>query len=120
MLGLFKVIEFLDPKRVKARSIANEGVEGIFYLPPLNRQATSAIQTATRFYGIMDEVSGQGALLVAIDDDFDGKFDYDLKANDFKTYTLSLGSHAHSAGEALISPAGYVTGTTGGSIPETV
>lgn len=115
MVGVFIVDKFSDSIRVEAHSKADDRIRGTFYLPPLNRQETSGIQSGTSFFGIVDEVTGMGALLVALEDDFSGEFSYKLKAKDFTDGTLSLGSHAHGAG-TIANSAGTCAGATGNSI----
>lgn len=127
MIGIFKIENILGPKTAKASAVMNDGISGIFYLPPLNRQNTSDIKANSRFIGVLDEVTGYGALCVAIDDDFEGRFDYDLTINgnvkasaDVKAGTISLNSHIHSitglevsAGEPPV-PIGTGAGVTDG------
>ncbi len=112
MIGIFWVEEIIGEKKVKASALMNDGIKGIFYLPPLNRTNTSNIKVNTRFIGVLDEVTGYGALCVAIDDDFEGRFDYDLKINgnvkaseDVTAGAISLKSHIHSI-EGLVVSAG--------------
>lgn len=81
MITIFFVDKIIDEKRVYASAMMNDAVKGLFYLPPLNRTNTSNIKVNTRFLGTLDEVTGYGALLVALDDDFDGRFDYKLTVN---------------------------------------
>lgn len=102
MITIFYVEKIIDAKRIYARAMLNEAIRGLFYLPPLNRTNTSNIKANSRFLGIFDEVTGYGALLVAIDDDFEGRFDYDLTVNadvkatgDVKAGTISLKTHYH-------------------------
>lgn len=115
MIGEFVVESFLSQKQVLAKATVNGNIKGHFYLPPLNRQDSSKIKAGTKFFGVLDDVMGVGALLVAIDDDFEGEFTYSIKAYDFKAGSLSLNNHIHDAGEeTLESPAGPVTGVTGG------
>ena len=103
MITIFFVDKIIDEKRVYASAMMNDAVKGLFYLPPLNRTNTSNIKVNTRFLGALDEVTGYGALLVALDDDFDGRFDYNLTVNadvkatgDVTSGTISLKSHIHS------------------------
>lgn len=130
MIGVFIVEKFLDKKRVKAKSKLAPDVHGVFYLPPLNRKDTSDIAVDDEFFGVMDDVSGLGALLCAIDHDFKGRFDYDLTVRasvqvtgdvksdgdvqatgdvratgDVKAGTVSLKTHVHSI-EGLVVSAG--------------
>ena len=78
MIGVFIVEKFLDKRRVKAKSKLAPDVHGVFFLPPLNRKDTSDMAVDDEFFGVLDDVSGLGALLCAIDHDFKGRFDYDL------------------------------------------
>ena len=137
MIGVFIVEKFLDKRRVKAKSKLAPDVHGVFYLPPLNRKDTSDIAVDDEFFGVMDDVSGLGALLCAIDHDFKGRFDYDLtvrssvkvtgdvKADgdvkatgDVQAGTISLKTHVHSIEGLVVSagtppvPIGTGTGTT--------
>ena len=121
MIGVFTVEKFLDKRRVKAKSKLAPDVHGVFFLPPLNRKDTSDIAVDDEFFGVMDDVSGLGALLCALDHDFQGRFDYDLtvRANikttgdvkadgnvqatgnvratgDVQAGTISLKTHVHS------------------------
>ena len=137
MIGVFTIEKFLDKRRVKAKSKLAPDVHGVFYLPPLNRKDTSDIAVDDEFFGVMDDVSGLGALLCAIDHDFKGRFDYDLtvrasvqvtgdvKADgdvkatgDVKAGTISLRTHVHSIEGLVVSagappvPIGTGTGTT--------
>lgn len=130
MIGVFTIEKFLDKRRIKAKSKLAPDVHGIFYLPPLNRKDTSDIAVDDEFFGVMDDVSGMGALLCAIDHDFQGRFDYDLtirasikttgdvKADgnvqatgnvratgDVQAGAISLKTHVHSI-EGLIVSAG--------------
>lgn len=130
MIGVFIVEKFLDKRRVKAKSKLAPDVHGVFYLPPLNRKDTSDIAVDDEFFGVMDDVSGLGALLCAIDHDFKGRFDYDLKVRasvqvtgdvktdgdvkakgnvqatgDVQAGTISLRTHVHSI-EGLVVSAG--------------
>lgn len=118
MIGVFIVEKFLDKRRVKAKSKLAPDVHGVFYLPPLNRKDTSDIAVDDEFFGVMDDVSGLGALLCAIDHDFKGRFDYDLTVRasvqvtgdvktdgDVQAGTVSLKTHVHSI-EGLVVSAG--------------
>lgn len=103
MIGYFIIDKFIEPNMVEAHSARDTGIWGEFYLPPLNRQDTSNITVGDRFFGVLDVVSGIGALLCAIDNDFAGRFDYKLTVNadivssgDVKAGTISLKSHIHS------------------------
>ena len=131
MIGVFTIEKFLDKRRVKAKSKLAPDVHGVFFLPPLNRKDTSDIAVDDEFFGVMDDVSGLGALLCAIDHDFKGRFDYDLtvrasvqvtgdvKADgdvkatgDVQAGTISLRTHVHSI-EGLIVSAGTPPVTIG-------
>ena len=137
MIGVFTIEKFLDKRRVKAKSKLAPDVHGVFFLPPLNRKATSDIAVDDEFFGVMDDVSGLGALLCAIDHDFKGRFDYDLTVRasvqvtgdvkaegnvqavgDVKAGTISLKTHVHSIEGLVVSagappvPIGTGTGTT--------
>ena len=125
MIGVFIVEKFLDGRRVKAKSKLAPDVHGVFYLPPLNRKDTSDIAVDDEFFGVMDDVSGLGALLCAIDHDFKGRFDYDLTVRasvqvtgdvkatgDVQAGTISLRTHVHSI-EGLIVSAGTPPVTIG-------
>lgn len=117
MIGEFIVESFLSIKQVLAKATVNGNIKGHFYLPPLNRRDSSKIKVGTKFFGVVDDVTGVGALLVAIDDDFEGEFTYSIRAYDFKSGSLSFNSHIHDAGaETLISPAGPCEGVTGGPL----
>lgn len=124
MIGVFILEKFLDKRRVKAKSKLAPDVHGVFYLPPLNRKDTSDIAVDDEFFGVMDDVSGLGALLCAIDHDFKGRFDYDLTVRasvqvtgdvktdgdvqatgDVQAGTVSLKTHVHSI-EGLVVSAG--------------
>lgn len=124
MIGVFTIEKFLDKRRVKAKSQLAPDVHGVFFLPPLNRKDTSDIAVDDEFFGIMDDVSGLGALLCAIDHDFKGRFDYDLTVRssvkvtgdvkaegnvqatgDVTAGTISLRTHVHPI-EGLIVSAG--------------
>lgn len=103
MITIFFVERIIDEKRIYASAVVNDAIKGMFYLPPLNRTNTSNIKPNTRFLGVLDEVTGYGALLVALDDDFEGRFDYKLTVNadvkatgDVTSGTISLKSHIHS------------------------
>lgn len=115
MIGEFIVESFLSAKQVLAKAVVNGNIKGHFYLPPLNRQDSSKIKVNSKFFGIVDDVTGIGALLVALDDDFEGEFTYSIKAYDFKAGSLSFNNHIHDAGEGTLeTAAGPVTGVTGG------
>ena len=124
MIGVFIIEKFLDKRRVKAKSKLAPDVHGVFFLPPLNRKDTSDIAVDDEFFGVMDDVSGLGALLCAIDHDFKGRFDYDLTVRasikttgdvktdgnvkatgDVQAGTISLKTHVHSI-EGLVVSAG--------------
>ena len=124
MIGVFILEKFLDKRRVKAKSKLAPDVHGVFYLPPLNRKDTSDIAVDDEFFGVMDDVSGLGALLCAIEHDFKGRFDYDLTVRasvqvtgdvktdgdvqatgDVQAGTVSLKTHVHSI-EGLVVSAG--------------
>lgn len=125
MIGVFIIEKFIDGKRVGAKSKLAPDVHGVFYLPPLNRQNTSDLTVNDEFFGVMDDVSGIGALLCALDHDFEGRFDYDLTVRagvkatgDVQAGTVSLKNHIHtitglevSAGEPPV-PIGTGAGTT--------
>lgn len=70
-----------DNKLVKAHAEINSYIVGTFYFPPLNRSETSTISQGTRFFGVLDDVSGFGACLVAVNDDFAHRFDYNVSVN---------------------------------------
>ena len=131
MIGVFIIEKFLDKRRVKAKSKLAPDVHGVFFLPPLNRKDTSDIAVDDEFFGVMDDVSGLGALLCAIDHDFKGRFDYNLTvrasikttgdvktdgdvkaAGDVQAGTISLKTHVHSI-EGLIVSAGEPPVTIG-------
>ena len=137
MIGVFTIEKFLDKRRVKAKSKLAPDVHGVFYLPPLNRKDTSDIAVDDEFFGVMDDVSGLGALLCAIDHDFKGRFDYDLTVRssvkvtgdvktdgdvkatgDVQAGTISLRTHVHSIEGLIVSageppaPIGTGAGTT--------
>lgn len=102
MIGKFKIIEFQNSLMVKACSCMNKKIEGLFYLPPLARQNTTNIDVDDIFFGVLDEVSGYGALIVAFDDaDFKGRFDYDLHLTESITVdkNLDVGENATVSGE---------------------
>ena len=128
MIGVFIIEKFLDKRRVKAKSKLAHDVHGVFFLPPLNRKDTSDIAVDDEFFGVMDDVSGLGALLCAIEHDFNGRFDYDLtirasikatgdvKADgnvqatgdvratgDVQAGTVSLKTHVHSINGLVVS-----------------
>ena len=124
MIGVFIIEKFFDKRRIKAKSKLAPDVHGVFYLPPLNRKDTSDIAVDDEFFGVMDDVSGLGALLCAIDHDFKGRFDYDLTVRasikttgdvktdgdvkatgDVQAGTISLKTHVHSI-EGLVVSAG--------------
>ena len=124
MIGVFRIEKFIDKKRVKAKSKLAPDVHGVFFLPPLNRKDTSDIAVDDEFFGVLDDVSGLGALLCAIDHDFKGRFDYDLTVRasikttgdvktdgdvkatgDVQAGTISLKAHVHSI-EGLVVSAG--------------
>lgn len=125
MIGVFIIEKFIDGKRVGAKSKLAPDVHGVFYLPPLNRQNTSDLTVSDEFFGVMDDVSGIGALLCALDHDFEGRFDYDLTVRagvkatgDVQAGAVSLKNHVHtitglvvSAGEPPV-PIGTGAGTT--------
>ena len=91
MIGKFKIIEFQNSLMVKACSCMNHKIEGLFYLPPLARQNTTDIDVDDIFFGVLDEVSGYGALIVAFDGaDFQGRFDYDLHLTESITVDKNL------------------------------
>ena len=137
MIGVFSIEKFLDKRRVKAKSKLAPDVHGVFFLPPLNRKDTSDIAVDDEFFGVMDDVSGLGALLCAIDHDFKGRFDYDLTVRasikttgdvktdgdvkatgDVQAGTISLKTHVHSIEGLVVSagtppaPIGTGAGTT--------
>lgn len=103
MLGIFKVISVSSEIMVKARGEFNSEVQGQFYLPPLSRPSTSSIQAGSLFYGVLDERSGVGALLVGFDSaDFKKSFGYDVSisgvlsaSSDVKAGSISLKAHTH-------------------------
>lgn len=125
MIGYFIIDNFVEPNMAEAHSARDNGIWGEFYLPPLNRQNTSNITIGDRFFGVLDVVSGIGALLCAIDNDFAGRFDYALTVNaditasgDVKAGAVSLKTHTHpitglevSAGEPPV-PIGTGAGVT--------
>lgn len=125
MIGYFVIDKFIEPNMVEAHSARDTAISGEFYLPPLNRQDTSNIAIYDQFFGILDEISGIGALLCAIDNDFSGRFDYALTVNadisatgDVTAGAVSLKSHIHpitglevSAGEPPV-PIGTGAGVT--------
>ena len=131
MIGHFIVSGFPASNLVKAHLKQNSSVEGFFYLPPLTRQDTCDIKNGSEFFGILDDISGYGAVLVGFDNaDFKGNIKYDLSIDGKIRATgavvsdddvtagaqkISLKSHIHSAGEStLMSPQGPCTGVTGG------
>ena len=102
MIGMFIIISFENSLMVKACSCMNNKIEGLFYLPPLARQNTTNIGVDDIFFGVLDEVSGYGALIVAFDDaDFKGRFDYDLHLTESITVdkNLDVGENATVNGE---------------------
>ena len=128
MIGVFILEKLIDKRRAKEKSKLAPDVHGVFYLPPLNRKDTSDIAVDDEFFGVMDDVSGLGALLCAIDHDFKGRFDYDLtvrasvkvtgdvKADgnvqatgdvratgDVQAGTVSLKTHVHSIDGLVVS-----------------
>lgn len=125
MIGYFVIDKFIEQNLVEAHSARDTGISGEFYLPPLNRQNTSNIGIFDQFFGILDEISGIGALLCALDHDFEGRFDYALTVNadisatgDVKAGAVSLKNHIHTitglevtAGEPP-SPIGTGAGVT--------
>ena len=137
MIGVFIIEKFYDKRRIKAKSKLAPDVHGVFFLPPLNRKDTSDIAVDDEFFGVMDDVSGLGALLCAIDHDFKGRFDYDLTirasikatgdvktdgdvqatgnvraTGDVQAGTISLKTHVHSI-EGLVVSAGTPPATIG-------
>lgn len=102
MIGKFKIVEFQNSLMVKACSCMNNRIEGLFYLPPLARQNTTNIDVDDIFFGVLDEVSGYGALIVAFDGaDFQGRFDYNLHLTESITVdkNLDVGENATINGE---------------------
>lgn len=109
MIGKFKILSFESSVMVKACSCMNEAVEGLFYLPPLSRKTTSDITENDLFFGVLDEVSGYGALIVAFDDaDFKGRFDYDLHC----TESIKIDKNADIDGNASIDGDTSIKGVT--------
>lgn len=123
MIGLFKVLSFKENNLISACSCMTEDVVGLFYLPPLARQATSNIQAESVFFGVLDDVSGFGALLVGFGDaDFNGHFQYSISTDssvtageDVNVGSISLTGHIHSAAAMATSDGKTVTGTTSGA-----
>lgn len=120
MIGFFIVIKTpaVGATMLTAYAEHDNAIEGIFYIPFLNRNGQSNIKKGSRFFGILDEVSGYGAILHGIGDaDFAGKMSGSLQVEqDITVGAVSLKNHIHDAGEALVSPAGNCTGVTGSPV----
>lgn len=122
MIGTFIVDYFKDEISVIAKSKMNEDILGLFFLPPLNRENTSNIVIGSLFFGILDEESGLGALLVGFEEaDFQHKFEYDLDVNgsiqatnDIKAGSVSLKDHIHSITGLQVQSGGVVIGSGAG------
>lgn len=110
MLGFFLVMK--TPARGQhfctAKSECDEAITGNFYLPFLNRNGQSNIKKDSRFFGILDERSGYGALLAGLDDaDFQNKIsgglevggDISTLTGDVKAGAVSLKTHIHTDAE---------------------
>ena len=73
MIGIFKVIEISDANKIIiGESEMNKGFKGNFYLPPLYRESCSNLSTGDRFFGVLDDDSGFGAMLYKFDDGVSG------------------------------------------------
>lgn len=69
MVGIFKVT---DPRDGVSFCVASanacDGVNGRFYIPPLYRDAVARLARGDSFFGLLDTVSGYGAILYKLDD----------------------------------------------------
>ena len=69
MIGLFTVSDSRDGVTYCiATANACEGVKGRFYIPPQYREAVAALSAGDSFFGILDPVSGYGAIFYKIAD----------------------------------------------------
>lgn len=96
MIGIFKVIEITDKdKIIIAESEMNKGFKGNFYLPPLYRDSCSNLSNGDKFFGVLDDDSGFGAMLYKFDDDLSGNnllhVTNELKADG----NITTGDHFH-------------------------
>lgn len=130
MIGHFIVTGFPAANLAKAHLKQNSSVEGFFYLPPLTRQDTCNIDKGSEFFGILDDISGYGAVLVGFDNaDFKGNIKYDISIDGKISATgeiasnadvtagaqnISLKSHIHPSGAEMVAGPYPVTGVTGG------
>lgn len=124
MIGTFIIKKFKNAREVQAVSDMNNDIAVSLYLPPLNRQNTSDIATGDKVFGVVDDVSGVGAVLFAIDHDFANRFDYDLAvkgkitaSGDVKAGTVSVQAHIHAAELTVegTAEAGVVSGAATGN-----
>lgn len=69
MVGIFTVSDERDGVTYCiAAAKAAEGVKGRFYVPPLYRDSVAKLSRGDSFFGILDTVSGYGAILYKLDD----------------------------------------------------
>lgn len=124
MIGTFIIKKFKNAREVQAVSDMNNDIAVSLYLPPLNRQNTSDIATGDKVFGVVDDVSGVGAVLFAIDHDFANRFDYDINvkgkitaSGDVKSGTVSVQNHIHAAELTVegTAEAGVVSGAATGN-----
>jgi hypothetical protein len=89
-IGFYKIVEITNSElEVIAASVCTPEIKGRFLLPPLNRRSTSDIAVGDVFLGVLDDISGVGALLVMTEDghDFGHYFKYALKVDHDLTVT---------------------------------
>lgn len=113
MIGFFIVSR--NPGRrgiCTAHAEYDSEIKGTFFIPFLYRYPESNIRKDSKFFGVLDEVSGYGAMLAGVgDSDFAGV----LRCDDVICGTTSLKNHVHSAG-TLSNEGGTCTGTTGSPV----
>lgn len=81
MIGEFIITKLIDSKHVEAKSVMNGNIIVTLWLQPLNRTDTSEIAVNDRVFGVVDDVTGIGVLLVNETHDFSHNFGYDLTIN---------------------------------------
>lgn len=111
MIGIFKVINITDKdKIIIGESEMNKGFKGNFYLPPLYRGSCSNLSTGDRFFGVLDDDSGFGAMLYKFDDDVSGNNRFHV-TNEFKADgNITTGDHFHGKIELSIAAISAIAG----------
>lgn len=99
MIGFFILQEVPSDEAplVSAYREGNKDIIGRFYFPPLNRKETSGIAKDTRFFGVLDDITGIGAGLFC-EKDFNHKFDYPIQS------AGNIQTEKRFVGTAVISP----------------